>query len=231
MTEPFVLGVTGSIACGKSTVTEMLAAQGAATIDADAVYHDLIRPGRPLFRALGERFGDGVVAPGGTIDRRALGAIVFADPVALADLDRLTHPPVVEELRRRIAAAAAPVVAVDAVKLVEGGFGEECDAIWVVVCGRATQVERLMTRNGLDREEAERRVAAQSPLGPKLAAADAVIDNGGQRAETEAQVAAAWAALPLADAASSIASAGGRRRAADVPEDEDSGRAEGPADA
>lgn len=193
---PFVLGVTGDIACGKSTVMRLLAARGAATIDADAVYHDLIKPRLPLWRAIRERFGPGVVADDGTIDRAALGGIVFSDPAALAELDRLTHPAVTDELRRQIAASPADVVAIDAVKLVEAGFADECDQVWVVVCEPQQQIARLMRRNGLTREEAARRVAAQPPLAPKLDHAGVVIDNSGDLAATEAQVAVAWARLP-----------------------------------
>ena len=198
MSPPFVIGVTGNIACGKSTVLKMLADLGAATIDADLVYHDLIQPGLPLHRTLVERFGPGIVAADGTIDRRRLGAMVFADPEALADLDRITHPPVVAELHRRIAAASAPVVAVDAVKLVEGRFSQFCNRLWVVVCHPKRQIERLIKRNGFTPEEAARRVAAQPPLGEKLTLADAVIDNSGDLPATEAQVLAAWADGPAA---------------------------------
>jgi len=190
-----VIGVTGSIACGKSSVMRTLAALGAATIDADAVYHELIRPGEPLIAALAARFGSGIIAADGAIDRRALGAIVFSDPAALADLDALTHPAVTAELRRRIASATAPVVAVDAVKLIEGGFAPDCDRLWVVVCDEERQIERLAARNGLDRAEAARRVAAQPPLAGKLALADLVIDNSGSPAATAAQVRGAWASL------------------------------------
>jgi dephospho-CoA kinase len=194
---PFVLGVTGDIACGKSTVLAMLAERGAMTIDADAVYHALIAPGQPLWRALRERYGAEILAPDGGIDRRALGRIVFADPAALADLDALTHPAVVAAVRERIAVADAAVVAVDAVKLVESGLADACDRVWLVTCAPEQQVARLMARNGLSREEAERRVAAQPPLGPKLARADTIIANGGTLGETQAQVEAAWDSLQL----------------------------------
>ncbi len=192
---PLLLGLTGNIACGKSTVLRQLAALGAATIDADEVYHDLIVPEAPLWHALRDRFGDAIIAPDGRIDRRALGALVFADPVALADLDRLTHPAVWSEVRRRLAEIEAPVIAVDAVKLIESGFAAECDRVWVVTCKEEQQVARLMGRNALARLEAEQRVAAQPPLPAKLARADLVIDNSGSVAATAAQVAEGWRAL------------------------------------
>jgi len=189
---PFVVGVTGRIACGKSTVLRALAELGAATFDADAVYHDLIAPGAPLWRSLRDRFGAGIVDADGAIDRRALGEIVFADPGALADLDRLTHPAVIAELRRRIAATDAAVVAVDAVKLVESGFDRDCDEVWVVVCPPEQQIARLMARNRLSLEEAERRVAAQPSAARMLARADLVINNGGSPERTAQQVRQAW---------------------------------------
>src|SRR5581483_2467034 len=106
---PYVIGVTGNIAAGKSSVMARLAERGVSVIDADAVYHALIAPGMPLNRAVRQRFGDAVARPDGTIDRRALGRIVFADPAALAALDALTHPAIEAELRRRIAATTEPI--------------------------------------------------------------------------------------------------------------------------
>ena len=191
----FVLGVTGNIAVGKSMVVAMLAERGATVIDADRVYHELIAPGTPLLRRIQERFGEEVVQPDGSLDRRALGAIVFSDAAALAELDRITHPAVIAEIDRRVAAANG-VVVIDAVKLVESGHAETCDAVWLVVAESNQQVARLMQGRGLDRADAERRVAAQPPLGPKLSRADVIIDNSGTIAATEAQVAEAWLLLP-----------------------------------
>jgi dephospho-CoA kinase len=191
----FVIGVTGNIACGKSTVLGALAELGAETIDADAVYHELIAPKRPLWQALVACFGDRIVAPDGKIDRRALGAIVFADPARLAELDALTHPAVVAAVRARIAESAARVLAIDAVKLVESGLGADCDQIWLVECEPEQQVARLMARNGLTRDEAARRVAAQPPLDEKRRLSDVVIDNSGTVAATRKQVERAWRAV------------------------------------
>lgn len=189
---PYVIGVTGNIACGKTTVTRWLAELGVETIDADLVYHSLIAPGSPLVRAIIERFGEGVAAPDGGIDRRALGAIVFSDPAALADLDRLTHPAVIARIQELIGASKAPVVAVDAVKLVESGLDRSCDEVWLVVCMPEQQIERLMQRNGFSREEAERRVRAQPDLEAKRSRSDVVIDNSGDLERTREQVLAAW---------------------------------------
>lgn len=197
MSRRFLLGLTGNIACGKSTVLGMLAERGAATIDADRVYHDLIGADSPLWRALIQRFGTGIVASDRAIDRRALARIVFDDPIALADLDRITHPAVVAELHRRVGLTTAPLVVVDAVKLVESGFASECDAVWLVTCRPDQQVARMVARNGMTREEAEDRVAAQPPLAPKLPLVDLVIANDGSQLATHAQVDRALDTLSL----------------------------------
>jgi dephospho-CoA kinase len=189
---PIVVGVTGNIACGKSTVTRMLGELGADLVDADAVYHDLIAPERPLWHALRAHFGDDILADDRTIDRRALGRIVFADPGALAELDRITHPAVIDAVRDLVARCRSDVVAVDAVKLVESGMARACTSVWLVTCDSEQQFARLMARNGLSRDEANRRIAAQPPLGPKLDLADEVIDNSGDRDQTRFQVVAAW---------------------------------------
>lgn len=193
---PVVLGLTGDIACGKSTVLRMLSDLGAATIDADAVYHELIVPDAPLWTRLRDRYGDPILDAEQNIDRRALGAMVFADPAELAWLDEVTHPPVLATIRERIASADRKIVAVDAVKLIESGFADECDRVWIVVCDAEQQMARLMARNHLSEDDARRRVSAQPPLGDKLARADAVIDNSGPIAATRAQVERAWRLLP-----------------------------------
>ncbi|MDQ4100349.1 MAG: dephospho-CoA kinase [Chloroflexota bacterium] len=191
----FVLGVTGNIAVGKSTVVKMLAVRGATVIDADRVYHELIAPGQPLLEKIRERFGDGVIREDGSLDRPALGAIVFNDDGALADLDRITHPAVIAEIDRRVASASG-VVVIDAVKLVESGHADTCDAVWLVVAETGQQVARLIECRGLTRADAERRVTAQPPLRHKLERADVIIDNSGTIAATEAQVAEAWSLIP-----------------------------------
>jgi dephospho-CoA kinase len=194
---PFVIGVTGNIACGKSTVMRCLGDHGVELIDADRVYHELIAPGFPLWQALQDRFGPGIVSADRSIDRRALGGIVFSDPAALADLDRITHPAVIEATRERIAQATTRYVAIDAVKLIESGMTSHCDAVWLVVCEREQQISRLMARNGLIRPEAERRVDAQPSAELKRNVVDTVIDNGGSIDETCRQVVAALSKLPI----------------------------------
>jgi dephospho-CoA kinase len=194
---PFVLGVTGNIACGKSTVMQMLADLGADTIDADKVYHGLIEPDCPLWQALVSHFGDDILTPERAIDRRKLGGVVFSDPAALVELERITHPAIRDAILQRIAGSSSPVVAIDAIKLVEGGFDQFCDQVWLVTCLPDEQRERLMRRNSLSAAEADQRIGAQPPLGPKLARADFVIDNSCSLESTAAQVHQAWQRLPF----------------------------------
>lgn len=195
-----VIGVTGGIASGKSMVLATLAGLGAETIDADRVYHELIRPGLPLNAELKAAFGPETTAPDGAIDRAALGRMVFSDPAALARLEALTHPAVIAEIERRIAASHAPAVAVDAVKLIESGMDRLCDQVWLVVVDRETQIERLTRRNGIARDEAVRRIDAHGSSPGLAARADALIDNNGSPAATHAQVERLWrelAKLPI----------------------------------
>jgi dephospho-CoA kinase len=192
MKRPFVIGVTGGIATGKSSILELLAKRGVETIDADAVYHAMISPGGPLVAPLAARFGADMVAEDGSIDRRALAGIVFADREALADLDAITHPAVIEAIRARIATSSARIVAVDAVKLIESGLAEICDSVWLVVCDPLIQRERLMRRNGLTGDEADLRLAAQPDDASRRARANVAIDNSGTREDLERQVTKHW---------------------------------------
>ncbi|CAN5512815.1 dephospho-CoA kinase [soil metagenome] len=193
----FVIGVTGNIACGKTTVMNELRRLGASSIDADRVYHQLIEPESVLWKTLVDHFGEAIVDDNGQIDRRALGGIVFGDSGKLAELERLTHPAIRAELRRLMSRHGSGVVAVDAVKLIEGGMQQDCSSVWLVTCRADQQVSRLIARNGLSVEDAEQRVAAQSPTGPKLDIADVHIDNSGEIEHTLHQVRLAWEVLGL----------------------------------
>src|SRR5581483_10882158 len=182
---PYIIGLTGNIACGKSQVAAMLQELGAELIDADT----------DEYTRIVERFGREILQPSGAIDRRKLGAIVFADAQALRDLEQILHPGVRPRIRARFAAAQRPVVVVEAIKLLEVGLYLETDAVWVVTADRDTQIERLMETRGLTRAEAETRVDAQPPQSEKVARADVVIDNSGDLAHTREQVVAAWEAV------------------------------------
>ena len=190
-----LLGLTGNIACGKSTVLRQLRVLGAHTIDADALIHDILRKDGPAYRPVVQEFGPGILDATGEIDRRALGRIVFADPERLRTLEQIEHPIVRRIIDDEIAGAAEPVVVLDAIKLIESGWDDKCDAVWVVTCTREQQLERLMSTRGYSHEEAEGRIDAQPPQEEKIARADVVIYNSGTFEQTRDQVTAAWEAF------------------------------------
>ena len=192
----YVIGLTGNIATGKSTVAAMLASLGAEVIDADLLAHEVMRPDTVASGRIVERFGRGILAPSGEIDRQALGAIVFADPAALADLERIVHPAVVHETLHRLARSARPVAVVEAIKLLEANMRQHTDAVWVVTSPRRQQLERMVRSRGLTPAQAAMRIDAQPPQADKIARADVVIDNSRHLAVTWRQVVRAWNALP-----------------------------------
>jgi dephospho-CoA kinase len=192
---PLLIGITGNIGTGKSTVAQMLAEEGAAVIDADKVAHEMMRAGTPAYGRIVERFGPEVVGPDGQIDRRRLGALVFSDPQALARLDAIVHPATLDAIQQRIDAASAGVVVVEAIKLIEAGMADICDRIWVTTCRPEQQISRIMQGRGLSRTEAQQRVQAQSPQEEKIARADVVLDTSDALSRTRAQVQAAWGRL------------------------------------
>jgi dephospho-CoA kinase len=189
---PYLIGLTGNIATGKSTVARMLGELGAEVIDADRLAHELMAPGTPEWRRLVGRFGRDILHADGSVDRRQLGELVFSDPGALRDLERILHPGVRARIRARVARTDASVVVIEAIKLLEGGLYREVDAVWVVTADRPVQLQRLLAERGLTRSEAEARIDAQGPQAEKVARADVVIDNSGNKAATKAQVRAAW---------------------------------------
>lgn len=196
---PFVklIGLTGNIASGKSTVAALLVELGAAHLDADALVHELYEPGTPVTEAVATHFGAGVLAPDGAVDRRALGKIVFADADALHALERIVHPRVGEATDARVRQAAAqpeppPAMVIEAVKLIESGRYRIMDQVWFVVTHPDTQKQRLMERRGLSEAEAEARILAQSPIRERLHFADVIIENSGSLTTLERQVRLAW---------------------------------------
>jgi dephospho-CoA kinase len=186
------VGLTGNIGTGKSTVARMLADLGAETIDADQVTREVMRAETPVHAAIVEAFGPEVLAPGGEIDRKRLGEIVFADPAALARLESIVHPATIETVARRVAASDARVVVIEAIKLIEAGMADGYDSLWVTACPPEQQVERILAARGMTRAEAEQRVRAQPPQGEKIARADVVIDTSGTLEQTRQQVREAW---------------------------------------
>ena len=185
---PFLIGLTGPIGCGKSTVARWLAERGGTVIDADVLARDATADGEPTIDPIRLRFGNAVFHPDGTLDRAALARIVFSDERALRDLERIVHPHVRRRVLDRLDAARAagdPFVVIEAIKLVEGGLADQCDEVWLVECGEEAQRTRLESR-GMAADEIERRTAAQADLveriGPR---ATRRIRTDGTPAETE----------------------------------------------
>jgi dephospho-CoA kinase len=196
-----VIGLTGGIASGKSTVSRILRELGAPVVDADALVHELQRPGTPVTQAIVEAFGPEILRPDGTLDRAALGRIVFADAARRKVLEAIVHPAVrarMDEEIRRYQQAGHPAVVLDVPLLIEGGTYRTVDRVWLVYVDGETQRRRLIDRDGLSPADAERRIAAQMSLEEKSAFADLVIDNRGTEGETRVQVEAAWRAASIA---------------------------------
>lgn len=191
----FVVGLTGNIATGKSTVLQYMAEKGAHTIDADKLAHRAMKPGGRAYASIVETFGEEILAADGTIDRKALGRIVFADPAALRRLEAISHPAVFAMARCEIHHTEARVVMIEAIKLLEGKTRTLCDEIWVVTARPETQLQRLMNGRGLDRDTAQQRMDAQAPQAEKVRQADRVIENDGSPADLRAQLDAGWAEL------------------------------------
>jgi len=186
-----VIGLTGGIASGKSTVARLLAERGAAVVDADQLARQVVEPGQPALAELVARFGTAILTPEGTLDRKRLGAIAFSDPVARADLGRITHPRIAAASAAAIATfadAGASVVFYEAALLVENRAHLGLAGLIVVAASPEVQLARLVERDGLTPEEAQARIAAQAPLSEKLAAATWVIQNDGDLAALTAEV-------------------------------------------
>ena len=196
-TQKYLIGLTGNIATGKSTVAKMLSELGATVIDADALVHELQRKGTPVYDAIVAAFGSGILDQSGGIDRKALGSIVFADAEQLRALEAIIHPAVIIEGQKRIAAATTRVVVYEAIKLIEAGRAATCDAVWVVIAAPEVQLERAMRDRKMSEAEARQRIEAQPPQNEKLKWATAVIDNSGSIEETRRQVKAAFEAIKV----------------------------------
>ena len=193
------IGITGPIGCGKSTVTGWLGDLGAVVIDADRVARQVTGPGEPAVAAIAAAFGPELVREDGSLDRAALGRIVFADAAALAGLEGIVHPavrPVILEEMAVAERAAAPAVVVEAIKLVEGGLAALCDEVWLIVCAADAQLERVrgrMSAGGQDPADAAARIDAQEGLIARLSPlATRILDTSGDVASTRAQVESAY---------------------------------------
>jgi len=194
-----LVGLTGGIATGKSTVSEILRRLGCEIIDADQLARDVVEPEQPAWKQIVAEFGRGVVTAEGTLDRKKLGAIVFADPERRKRLEAITHPAIRARFQARLdelaALGFAGIVVFDAPVMIESGNYKNMDRLVVVVTDDATQAARLQERDGTDEAEGRRKIASQMPLAEKAKLADYVIDNSGTREATAAEVRRVFAAL------------------------------------
>jgi dephospho-CoA kinase len=188
-----IIGLTGNIATGKSTVLAYLRQKGAHIIDADKLTHQAMLPDGPAYAAIVAAFGPDVVAANGAIDRGALGRIVFADPAALRRLEEIVHPAVFALAQAELAQTDAPVVVVEAIKLLEAQrLLTLCQEVWVVTADFDVQMRRLRQNRGMSEAEAQQRIAAQSPQADKVKQATRVIANNGSTEALYAQLDAIW---------------------------------------
>jgi dephospho-CoA kinase len=194
-----VIGLTGGIGTGKSTVTQLLAERGAAVIDADRVGHQIYQPGMPAWRELVATFGDSILNPDRTINRQALGKIVFADPEALRTLNRIVHPKMFERMAELIAELRArggmPAIVIEAAVLIEADWTPLVDYVWVVVASEATVIERLAKQRNLSADQVRARLTAQLSTAERLKHAHVVIHNDGSLDDVRAEVQGAWEQL------------------------------------
>jgi dephospho-CoA kinase len=192
-----IIGLTGGIASGKSTVSAMLRELGAHLLDADVIAREVVEPGTPGLEDVGRRF-PGVIGPDGRLDRQALGARIFANPEERSALNALLHPRIQQaflEKTQALAEGGAEVVVYDAPLLIENRLHEWMNGVILVYVPREVQVRRLMARNGLDRAQAEERLAAQLPLDDKRQHATWIVDNSEELARTRAQVEDVWRSI------------------------------------
>ena len=191
-----IIGLTGGIACGKSTVSTELRAHGAAIIDADALAHELSQPHQPIYNAYVERFGREIVTADGTLDRAAIARRVFADPAVRAEVDAIAHPLIRMAAEERLRAARDEnkrAAVLDVPLLFEAGWDALADETWVVALPREEQLARLLARDtSMDEGEARARIAAQMPLAEKCARADVIIDNSGTKEEIREYIGKLW---------------------------------------
>ena len=192
------VGLTGGIGSGKSSVGELLVGRGAVLIDADRIAREVVVPGGPAYQPLVDRFGTGILAPDGTVDRPALAAVAFADPESLAALNAITHPAISAVMaERRAAQEGGDRVVVLDIPLLKPEYRDllSLDVVVVVDCPVELAVRRLVDQRGFSRPDAEARVAAQAGREERRRGADLVIDNSGDRAQLVSEVDRVWTAL------------------------------------
>jgi len=193
MINPLIIGLTGNIATGKSTVLTYLAQRGAHVLDADRLAHESMQKGTHTYWAIVDAFGQAILQPTGEIDRRALGEIVFSDPAALQRLEAIVHPAVFDLARQELMGVEAPIIVLEAIKLLEAGqLVTMCDEVWVITSSPATQLRRLRETRQMDEAEARRRMQAQSPQAEKIKRADRVIVNDDDMPALQQQLDTIW---------------------------------------
>ncbi|MEK4349623.1 dephospho-CoA kinase [Paenibacillus sp. FSL R5-0475] len=196
-----IIGLTGGIASGKSTVSALLVSKGARLVDADVIAREVMLPGHEVLAAAVKQFGSEILSSDGTLNRGKLGDIVFQDPAALQALNNLTHPAIRREIKERMNSMEEEdpkkLTIVDIPLLFESGLENMFHEILVVYVPREVQIARLMERNGFSIEQAEARLNAQMDIEAKRNKADYIIDNSGELAHTEQQVAVLWDRLGL----------------------------------
>jgi dephospho-CoA kinase len=189
----YIIGLTGNIATGKSTVLRYLEQKGAYVLDADKLAHESMQQGTHTYWAIVDAFGDPILQPDGAIDRPALGKVVFGDPAKLAQLEAIVHPAVFDLARRELAGLETPIVVMEAIKLLEAGqLVTLCDEVWVVTATPETQLQRLRETRNSSEAEAKQRMAAQSAQEEKVKRADRVIANNGTTAALFAALDEIW---------------------------------------
>lgn len=189
----YIIGLTGNIATGKSTVLHYLQQKGAYVLDADKLAHESMQKGTHTYWAIIDAFSADITQPDGTIDRPKLARLVFPDPAKLAQLEAIVHPAVFDLARRELAGLEAEVVILEAIKLIEAGqLVTLCDEVWVVTTTPETQLRRLRETRNMDEAEAKRRMAAQSSQAEKVKRADRVIENNGTAAGLYQQLDQFW---------------------------------------
>ena len=188
-----VIGLTGNIATGKSTILSYLREKCAFIIDADKLGHRVIEPGGQAYDAVVRTFGQDILADDGTIDRKKLGRIVFSNPIDLGKLEKIVHPKIFDLGKQEIDENESPVIVLEAIKLLEAGLMSTlCDEIWVVTSSLTTQLRRLLEARRMEESEARQMIDLQPPQAAKVNQADRVIENDGSLTELHTQLDAIW---------------------------------------
>ncbi len=188
----YVIGLTGNIGSGKSTVLGMLQQLGAKVVDADDLVHQAMAKGTPVWQTMVDTFGRAILDEHGGIDRHKVGSIVFEDHEALRRLEGIIHPAIDDRFFHFVREAKEQVLVVEAVKLIESGLHHKLDSLWLVTCPREESLRRLVEGRGADPEDVRERLRAQMPEEEQAHWADVVIDNGGTLEQTWEQVQAEW---------------------------------------